>query len=206
MRLSVLLNYINVCQRGCMNLRIVLSFVGNTSGVKYELTIHRGKIKLIKTLGVISIEGDFNNSLELDFDDDVFTINRYRETSFCQDGTYYEDKTINVKYLAQIYIHLFRNLGDRINLICRHENKYFDCYYVDGKLLYAVEEDGVYCLYGTNLYALNGDYPGYEIIMFSEANFRPSYADFLSSSSATAKELGLKFKKSFNNTDCVVNL
>lgn len=117
------------------------------------------------------------------------------ERTYVSDGREYEKNTINVKYEAQLFVKVFRVMRDRVMVTISHEGNFMDCYHIDGKLLYIVEDDSEYQVHITDLYKFYKTHENYYILNISGLLNRYDYSAFMEKHSSIARELGKTFVK-----------
>lgn len=67
---------------------------------------------------------------------------------------------------ANLYINIFRLLGEQISLTIKHKDIYYPAYYINGKLLVITLGINKITVHITDLYAITRKLPNYEIIDF----------------------------------------
>lgn len=117
------------------------------------------------------------------------------ETVYKGEEELYERNTLKVHYPAQLYLKLFKLMRDRVCFIFEAEGKQFQCYYVDGKVLYIEETENEYKVMGSNLFHLATIYPEYNILMVSYPLKRHTYGDYLDIHREIAKKLNKEYIK-----------
>ena len=195
LRTFTLKNYITYLAKYAGTNSYKLTLTGNQTKIKYNFTIQNGIKLVISKHNVDKIMFMVNSMEDLQLEDTSFTPEILIETKYKPDGSIYSEQKNYIVYVAQLYIQLFRLMKERVNFVFIDRNKYYYCYYVDGKVLYAEETEDSYIIKGTNLFKLSESNPEYEILYVSQSVDRPSYATFMDSSHKCSILKNKKFVK-----------
>lgn len=182
-------NFLKNLTRFAGNNKYILEMLGEQTGYHYKFTSHKELNVLItiddKTPEILTTVGDIDF---LHFKDTNFKAIKLEETIHRGSAEMYEHNVVNIYYEAQLYIKLFRLMKERVSFMFNYDNKYYYCYYIDGKALYIEETDTQYVIRGTSLFHLNKSFPGYQILSVSEPLNRFSYGKFLDVHDEIAKK------------------
>ena len=182
-------NFLKYLKKFAGNNKYTLELLGEQTGYNYKFTVHK---ELDVLIYVDENSPNILTSVEdidfLHFNDKSFKAIKLEETVHRGYSEMYEHSVINIYYEAQLYIKLFRLMKERVSFMFRYNDKYYYCYYIDGKVLYIEENEEQYIVRGTSLFHLNKSFPGYEILSVSEPLNRYSYGKFLDVHDAIAKK------------------
>lgn len=181
MRAYTLKNYLSNLVRFAGNNTYILEMIGEQTNYKYTF-------KIYKELSLTIDDNDpntpklFINISNIDFiqfKDKTFKPVRLEESIPRGTNDLFERSEINIFYEAQMYIKLFRLMKERVSFMFVCNDKYYYCYYIDGKALYIEEDEKRYMVKGTSLFHLSKNFPNYQILSVSQPLNRYSYGKFL---------------------------
>lgn len=128
----------------------------------------------------------------IDLGDTEFTPISFKEITYKSDTEVFEENFTSIYFPAQLYVKLFKIMNERVNFTFRVDDRYFDAYHIDGKVLYTSEDNTEFRVIGTTLFQLAKTYPNYEILNICYPSKRLSYGEFLDKQDGIAKK---KYKK-----------
>lgn len=188
-------NYISNLYNVAGKNKYEVTFKGEHTGFTYKFKIHNGIKLYVEGIDDMSMLLNIDNIDTVSFSDETLVPISLQETTFRGEDEIYEQTLINICYPAQMYTKLIRLMKERVNLLFRHDDKYYYCYYVDGKVLYIEEDDNTYVLHGTNLFHLGTTHPNYEILAVSPPLKRYRYGDYMDLQHSIARSKCKEFKQ-----------
>ena len=172
-------NYINYLNEYAEDNKYELIVRGMQTKYIYKFTIKDGIMLSISKGSVDRLLLKIEDIENLQLDDEHFKPVKLTETTYRPDNTVYEKSEKNIYYEVQLYIKLFRLMRERVNFVFKHRNKFYYCYYVDGKILYIEEDENNYNVRGTDFFTLGTTHAGFKILYVSPSIERLKYGDFL---------------------------
>ena len=162
----------------------------------YIFTIHKGEVSLAYgIMDKLMVECKVED-VELLSLPSQFTIISFEDRILTPNGDIFEEHLLrNIKYEGQFFIRLFRIMKDRAFFTVISDKKYYDCYYIDGKLFYIEETPKEYKVMGTDFHKLHLSLENYQILVVNPLSSRYDYATFMDEHDRVANTLGKEFRK-----------
>lgn len=170
-------------------------FDGYITHNKYTILIKDGITLTVETPNGLAVRTAVTDVYKLKFYDKLLIPKSLEEISFRPDGMEFEKNFANIYYEAQLYVKLFRLMKERVNFTFICDNKYYDCYYLDGKVFYIEETATDYRVRGTTLFKLGNTFPNYRICYVSQSLKRLQYGDYMDEQHEIANRKGKRFDK-----------
>lgn len=123
-----------------------------------------------------------------------YKIISIQETVYTQSKRVYSDMTYHCTELIQIYLPVFRVLGEQVVFMLGTKNGVKKMYFINGKVFYTDVDDNSITLHQTDLRKVLNDFPNSEILHFERLPDRYSY----SSIHDECRQKSIKEGKSWN--------
>ena len=184
-------NFLYYLSMYCKDNDYTVEFQGARSKRIYSFKVCKGTVYQIIENSEIKIDDIFALKLK----DNFFKPHLWKEVIFKKNRSVLKETILYPDYPAQIYIELFKVIGERAYFTFKVGSKYIESYYVDGKVLFLEEDDNTIYLRGSNLFNLQTTHPGYQILYISNSLDRCAYVDYVKSVERLASKKGKEFIK-----------
>lgn len=201
MRAVTIKNVINTLACKRTSDKYLLSFKNNSDDKLFIFEINNESIKLsTKSEGT-------EESICIIFDD-IYNCNlsgffkpiKFERTQYDFSGSVSKVVNKQIRYDADLFVEVFRSIGEHALFTIKHQGRFTDFYYCNGKCI-TLDIDHTnreVNQRGYDLYALHKDFPHYEIVAIF-ANKVPcitiGYKNYTHKNASIAKVLGYKFNR-----------
>jgi hypothetical protein len=120
-------------------------------------------------------------------------MTKWSQVSFASDGSIYREQHSNLHFDAQLFVELFRIVRERAFFTMKLNGKYVDAWYLEGKVLYVVENEKQLVVHGTDLYKLAQTDRDYRILTVDKLPAFLDYRRFIDEKRALAGVLRKEF-------------
>lgn len=175
--------------------KYIISCKGNNTNYDYTFTVTKEGVSLLLKTGEFEVMDPIGDIELYIFKDKDFTIKKFEEVKFRSGETIYEKLESNIFYEAQLFVKVFRVMNERVVFTFVCDNVFYDCYYVDGKVYYIMEDDDSYRLHGTDLFKLAQSHKNYRILRISSPRVRMSHGEFMEKQNRIAVAKNKEFIK-----------
>lgn len=180
----------------CNDCEFRYRFVGLQTGMGYEFIVKDNEITVnVSEQATDIVMYKIVDIYSTEFKDKVFKPTQYHRIVYQPDGKFFYEERQAITAVNQLYIKVFKDMKERVSFVIRHNGRNINCYYVDGKVLYLEETDKILKLFGSNLSRLNDNFPGYEILYFSNSINKQKYGVYLGSIRHLASMKGKKLEQ-----------